>query len=215
MTDDARDLLAAVPADVVLDGPNLLFDGYRRLEGWSVTLDAGTRGRITQQREVLRGGPCVAVLAVDLARDELVLIRQFRLPAHLATGAGDLAEIVAGRLEPGEKPEAAARRELMEETGLAAERLVSLLAFLPTPGIVDEQATLFLAAVDSGALPEQAGAQEELEHTRPFAVPIDAAIASLADPRPRNAYLTIALQWLALNRSDLRALLDAEVGPAG
>jgi ADP-ribose pyrophosphatase len=209
------DLLAAAAADVELEGPETLHDGYRRLEGWRVTLEAGARGRIVQQREVLRGGPCVAVLAVDPAREALVLIRQFRLPAHLATGEGDLVEIVAGRVEPGEDLEQAARRELLEETGLSAERLVRLLAFLPTPGIVDEHATLFLAAVDSAELPDQAGAEAELEHTRPFVASLDAAVLSLVDGRARNAYLTIALQWLALNRARLPELLGAEPPASG
>lgn len=207
MTDDARRRLAAAAADVRLEGPRLLHDGYRRLERYRVSFEAGARGTLSQEREVLRGGRCVAVVAVDLARGELVLIRQFRLPAHLATGEGDLVEIVAGRVEPGESVETAARREITEETGLTAGRLFRLLDFLPTPGIVDEHATLFLAEVDAAALPAEAGAVDEREHTRPFAVPLDEAVAALADTGPRNAYLLIALQWLALNRGDLGRLL--------
>jgi ADP-ribose pyrophosphatase len=209
VNDGDRDLLAAASAEVELDGPRLLFDGYRDVEGWRVSLDAGRRGRIVQDHEVLRAGPCVAVIAIDLARDQLVLIRQFRVAAHLAIGAGDLAEVVAGRLERGEDPEEGARRELMEETGLETGRLVRLMTFLPTPGLVDEHATMFLASVDSDALADEAGAAEELEHTRPFAVGVDAALSALADPRPLNGYLLIALQWLALNRSKIRDLLEA------
>lgn len=203
------DPMADRVAEVALEGPETLFDGYRRLEGWRVTLPAAAgRGPIDQHREVLRAGPCVGVIAVDLARDALVLIRQFRMPAHLATGHGDLVEIVAGRMEPGEDAAEAAARELTEETGLTATALAPAFRFLPTPGIVDENATVFIAAVDSAALPDEAGAEEEQELTRPFAVPIDDALAALADSAPRNAYLLLALQWLALNRPRLAALLS-------
>lgn len=212
MSANPFDRMAARPAEIELDGPRLIHDGYRKLEGYTVTIDAGAHGSYTQKREVLRGGPCIAVMPVDLERGELVLIRQFRLSAHLATGAGDLVEIVAGRVEPGEPLRDAAFRELTEETGLTTDRLVEALTFLPTPGTVEETATLYLAAVDSSRLPEQAGAADEREHTRPFAVSLDEAIAALADPRPRNGYLTIALQWLALNRERIPGLL-AEAWP--
>lgn len=208
MSGGPDDRLADVEADVTLEGPELIHDGYRRLEMWRATLpEAGARGVIRQEREVLRAGPCVGALLVDLQRDALVLIRQFRLPAALATGKGDLVEIVAGRVEFGEDLEQAVRREITEETGLTAGRIAPLFSFLPTPGIVDEHAALFVAAVDAADLPEHSGAETEHELTRPFAAPLDDAIASLGDPRPRNAYLLLALQWLALNRARLPALI--------
>jgi len=207
MSVDER-LPADAEAAVELEGPELIHAGYRRLERWRVTLaEAGARGRIVQEREVLRAGPCVAALAVDVERELLVLIRQFRLPAALATGRGDLVEIVAGRVEPGEDAEAAVAREIAEEAGLSAGKIVRLFDFLPTPGIVDESATLFLVAVDASDLPEHGGAPLENELTRPFTATIDEAVASLADPAPRNAYLLLALQWLALNRGRLGDLL--------
>lgn len=208
MTGAPDDRFVDRAADIALDGPELLYDGYRRLEHWRVTLPAtGPRGPIEQNREVLRSGPCVGAILVDLERDLLVLIRQFRVPAALATGKGDLVEIVAGRIEDGEDPMEAARREVEEETGLKAIKLAKLFEFLPTPGILDEHATMFLVSIDAGALSAHGGAEDENELTAPFTASLDDAIASLADPRPRNAYLLLALQWLALNRGRIGELL--------
>ncbi|HEY5765892.1 MAG TPA: NUDIX hydrolase [Candidatus Deferrimicrobiaceae bacterium] len=68
------------------------------------------------------------------------LIRQLR-PAVDA----ELLEIPAGRLAPGEDPEACGRRELIEETGLRAETLSPLGILHPSPGVLDEAIHLFLA----------------------------------------------------------------------
>jgi len=52
---------------------------------------------------------------------------------------------VAGRIDPGETPLQAARRELAEEAGLAAKRWTKLGMFYPTPGFMDERMWLYLA----------------------------------------------------------------------
>jgi ADP-ribose pyrophosphatase len=70
----------------------------------------------------------------------VLLIRQFR---HAADGF--IWEIPAGRLDPGESPEACAHRELAEETGLRAGRLDRLTTIYTTPGFTDERIHLFLA----------------------------------------------------------------------
>lgn len=70
----------------------------------------------------------------------VTLVRQYR---H-AVGR-ELLEIPAGRLEPGEVAEAAALRELEEETGLRAKELRSLGSFFPAPGFCSEELHLFVA----------------------------------------------------------------------
>jgi ADP-ribose pyrophosphatase len=164
---------------------------------------------VTHLREVLRVGGVAAVLPVDPERDRVVLIEQFRYPAHLATGRGELVEIVAGMIEPGEEPAHAARRECVEEIGVAPSCLIPLFPFMPAPGLVEELAHLFLAIVDSSGVPERAGASTEAEHTRPLCVPIDAALKALAAGNFVNGYCVIGLQWLALNRGRLREIIAA------
>ena len=70
----------------------------------------------------------------------VLLIRQFR---HAADGF--IWEVPAGRLDGAEAPEACARRELEEETGMLAERFERLTTIYTTPGFVDERIHLFLA----------------------------------------------------------------------
>ena len=188
------------PADAVISGGKVLADGFRRYERFHVI-----RGNENAPRpiDVLRAGPAAAVLPIDLERDEVVLLRQFRLAAHLANGNGDLVEIVAGHVERNEQPAETARRECVEEIGVAPGPLVELFTYLTTPGICDEEITLFLGIVDASRVPERAGAAVEHEETVPMRVPIDAALAALADGTMRNGPLIIALQWLALNRGRL------------
>jgi ADP-ribose pyrophosphatase len=100
----------------------------------------------------------VAIAAVD-ARGELVLVRQYR---HAAREV--LLEVPAGRLEPGEAPLAAARRELAEETGHTARQWRALASFLPAPGICSEVIHLFEARGLERGTPSP-DADEELELT--------------------------------------------------
>jgi ADP-ribose diphosphatase len=168
----------------------------------------GPSGEISEQsRAVLQVGRVAAVITIDVGRDEIVLLRQFRIAAHLANGRGELVEIVAGGVEDGEDVMQAARRECIEEIAVDPDRLVPLFQFMPAPGIDHEIATMFLASVDASRLPERAGAASENEEIVPFRVPIDGALAALTAGTFVNGYTVIALQWLALNRRRLGELL--------
>ena len=114
----------------------------------------------------------MVILPVDLERDEIVLIRQFRLGAHLALGKGDLVEVPAGRVERGEDVADAARRECREEIGVLPQTLVPIFDLMPSAGSSDEHMFFFLALVDALKVPERAGAAHEQEDTRPLRVPI-------------------------------------------
>ena len=57
-----------------------------------------------------------------------------------------LLELLAGRMEPGEDPKAAAARELAEETGYRAKKLKVFLDVFPTPGFLEERMFLLLAS---------------------------------------------------------------------
>jgi ADP-ribose pyrophosphatase len=195
--------LADRPADATLSQPESFGQGFFRYERYRLTLEGAA-----QAREVVRAGKVAAVLPLDVERGEIVLIRQFRLAAHLANGRGELIEIVAGRAEPGEQIADTARRECREEIGVAPTALVELFSYLTTPGLTDEEVTVFLAAIDAARVPERTQATEG-ERITVLRVPIDAALDALARGTMRNGPLVIALQWLALNRARVGDLLRA------
>jgi ADP-ribose pyrophosphatase len=191
-------------ADVVIAGREVLAEGFRRYERLRVRRSGEN---VPRALDVLRSGPAAAVLPIDPGRDEVVLLRQFRLAAHLANGRGNLVEIVAGHVEADEQPAEAARRECVEEIGVAPGLLVELFTYLTSPGMSDEEIILFLGVMDASGVPERAGAAAEHEETVPMRVPIDAALAALAAGTVRNGPLIIALQWLALNRGRLSEIV--------
>lgn len=202
--------IADLPADVTLSAPELLAEGYRDYERYQLTLRPADGDAVEQTRDIIRGGKVVAVLPVDLARDEIVLIRQFRLAAHLATGRGELIEIVAGRIDGDEQPTAAARRECVEEIGVAPTQIVPAFSYLTTPGLTDEEIFVFLASVDASQAPRRGGAPAEGEQIETMRVPIADAIAALGTGALHNGPLIIALQWLAHNRARIGELLNAK-----
>ena len=86
----------------------------------------------TSAREVVchNGGVCVAALT---EQNEVLLVRQFRYPYKEV-----LLELPAGKLEKGEDPFEAVKREQMEETGTAGENYISLGNLYPSPGYCSE-----------------------------------------------------------------------------
>ena len=195
------------PATAAISTPVVLAKGYRPYHRFHVTLPGGQGRPVAQQRDLLRGGAVAAVLPVDLERDQVVLIRQFRLSAQLALGLGDMVEIVAGRVEAAESPADAARRECLEEIGVSPERLVELCRYLPTPGLTDELVVFFLGAVDASRIHAAAVSTGEQEDIRPIRVGIEHALAVLDGGAVHSGLTLIALQWLALNRHRLDALM--------
>lgn len=93
-----------------------------------------------QIRRLIVKHPGSAVMMPVNNKDQVLLVKQFRLPAEQ-----DLWELPAGRIDPGESALQAAKRELREETGYKAKKWVKLASFWATPGYVDEKMNLFLA----------------------------------------------------------------------
>lgn len=183
----------------------VVYQGFFRLEkyrlkhalfagGWSDELD----------RELFRRGNCVAVLLYDPDKDKVVLIEQFRVGAILRPEPAWLLEIVAGAIEEGETAEEVAYREAVEEAGCHIQELKVISEFYTTPGGSSEWITLFCGKVDSTNVGGIHGLDHEHEDILVSTVSFDEAYRLLEQGKINSGIPIIAIQWLALNRDQLR-----------
>jgi ADP-ribose pyrophosphatase len=147
----------------------------------------------TALREIVRHPGSVVIMAIRETRGEVAVLleRQYR---HAA--AGYLWELPAGKIDPGEKPLPAARRELLEETGYTATLWKKALYFYVSPGFLDETMTVFLArGLQKGKAHPEA---DEAITARFFSLPV---VLRMAENGSIYDAKTIAsLFWLARQR---------------
>jgi len=114
--------------------------------------------------DVVRHSTSVVILPVP-ETGHVILIRQYRHAVNQW-----LWEAPAGSVDPGETPEAAARRECHEEIGLVPDTVVRLGAMFPTPGYCDEQMIFFrVSSLAKGTEPAVQDEDESIE-PRTFAI---------------------------------------------
>ena len=91
-------------------------------------------------REIVEHNGAVAILAIN-EKGKIFLVKQFRKPFEK-----ELIELPAGKLEPEEKPEECAIRELEEEIGYRPKKIEKLNSIYTSPGFSNEEIHIFLAS---------------------------------------------------------------------
>jgi ADP-ribose pyrophosphatase len=128
---------------------------------FSVTEDEAVEpGGFHIKRAIIQHPGSAVMMAVD-KKKRVLLVRQYRLPARQF-----LWELPAGRVDPGETPLKAAKRELIEETGMRAKKWSKLVTYYPSPGFLAEKMSLFLATELTAG--ESAPMEDERIETRWF-----------------------------------------------
>src|ERR1044071_6530941 len=152
-----------------------------------VVRDVVREGETTYVREVVKhpGGAGIVAYFDD---GTTALVRQYRHPAR-----GFVLEIPAGKLDPGERPDETAARELEEELGVVAARLEQLSAFYTTPGFCAEKLWVFLAT----GLRETALRREPDEIIEVVRVPLREALAMIGSGEIEDAKTVIGLTLAA------------------
>ncbi len=162
---------------------------YRGPVFWVTTDDVQEPGGVRARRNVIHHSGSVVVLAVNesLSTPRVLLERQYR---HAANDF--LWELPAGRIDPGEKPLPAAKRELLEETGYTASHWRRIFNFYASPGFVAETMSVYLA---TGLRAGQARPEaDEVIHKR--LVPLSTAVRMVLRGTIRDAKTISSVLWL-------------------
>ncbi|MFK7746267.1 MAG: NUDIX domain-containing protein [Roseobacter sp.] len=161
----------------------------------------------TVLRAVFHAPDATLVLPYDPVRDRVLLVEQMRM-GPLARGDKALWQLepIAGRLDPGEAPEAAARREAQEEAGLQLGTMEAVAETYCSPGNSTEFYYIYVGAAD---LPDDAaglgGLESEDEDIRSHVFTLDDLLAMCDRQEIANAPLVMATYWLARHRASLCA----------
>jgi len=162
----------------------------------------------TVTRAAFVSGDAVTVLPYDPVRDRVLLVEQFRA-GPLARGDAQAWQLepIAGRVDPSETPEQAARREAEEEAGLHLTGLEEVARYYPSPGAVSEFLYSYVAVTD---LPDGVagvfGLAEEAEDIRGHLITLNHLLELVTTGEVQNAPLILTALWLQRERPRLRDL---------
>lgn len=190
--------MAFVPK-IVITAAELVYSGWAKLTRYTLDIERHDGSMMRAVREVHDHGHGAAVLPFDEARGTVLLVRQFRLPPHLAGADGMMIEACAGLLD-GDAPEAGAKREAEEELGYRIHNLRSLGRIWGSPGAINESIWLFLAAYSAGDRIGKGGGKEgEDEDIEILEMRLEDAMRLMASGEIADAKTIILLQhlWIA------------------
>jgi ADP-ribose pyrophosphatase len=150
-------------------------------------------------RDVIRHNGSVVILAVDESKNpadpDVIMERQYR---HAA--GQFMIELPAGTRNPGEAPLAAAKREMIEETGYRAKRWTTLLRYFASPGFLGEWMQIYLAR----DIRQGEAKLEDDENLEVFRMPLSEAMRMVAEGKIHDGKTLIGLSLYDAARRDGR-----------
>ncbi|WP_404401208.1 NUDIX domain-containing protein [Pelagibacterium halotolerans] len=175
-----------------------------RHAGWGTLTEYTIRYRHaggTEQdllREVYDHGNAAAVLLVDSEVRELTLVRQFRMGAYVAGDSPCLLEACAGLLD-GDTPEDCAKKEAIEETGIAPKSLIHAFDLYVSPGSLSEKVHCFIGMYDATSrVSAGGGLSHEGEDIEVVTIPFADALAMTRNGAIVDAKTVALIQYVAL-----------------
>jgi nudix-type nucleoside diphosphatase (YffH/AdpP family) len=150
-------------------------------------------------RELYDHGNAAAVLPYDPKRGTVLLVRQIRFATYLGGHPHPIIEVCAGMLD-GDDPETAILREAQEEIGYRISHPRRVFDAFMSPGCFSEKLSFFVATYDQAdRIGRGGGLADEGEDIEVLEMPLDEAVAMIADGRIVDAKTIMLLQWAKLN----------------
>jgi nudix-type nucleoside diphosphatase (YffH/AdpP family) len=181
-------------------GRDVAYAGWLSLSLVSIRM---ADGRV-MRREVVEHGKATAVLAYDPERRMAMLVRQLRAPVYMTSGDDLLLEAIAGMLDDGTDAPTTARREAMEEAGLRLGELEFVANAWPSPGMLTERLSLFLAPYRAGdRIGAGGGLAEEYEQIEVVEMPLGELAALVDRGEVYDMKTLILVQTLRVRKPEL------------
>ncbi|MGD1922904.1 MAG: NUDIX domain-containing protein [Paracoccaceae bacterium] len=193
--------------EVVRLGRDVRYSGYCVVEQHEISHESYERELSAPiERTVVSCGDAAAVLPFDPKSGRVLLIEQFRATLHSRDEAMPWpVEIIAGRIDHGLSAEATARREAMEEAGLRLGRTIEVASYFPSPGVLADRVTVFVAEADLSNVAGVFGLAAEGEEIRTIVLDLDTAFRAALNGEIETGQALIALAWLQRNRTEIAA----------
>jgi ADP-ribose pyrophosphatase len=192
-----------------------VFNGFFKVDEYDVEMDKHEGGTRKVTRLVFERGHAVAILGYDPKRDEVLLVNEMRV-GLLAAGDYPFSDALpAGMIDKGESEIDAARREMLEETGLVLNNpsIIHPGAYVSAGG-TSERITLVFGLVDMSKAGGVHGHAAEGEDIKSVIVKSDDFIKHAESGALKDMKSLVAAFWLANNKTRLQSLYAAGDGIA-
>jgi ADP-ribose pyrophosphatase len=182
---------------VVIHAKRRVFDGFFKLDEAEVSFERFD-GQMSNpvKRLSLERGDSVAAVIYNRDSRRAIFVEQFKYPTY-EQGPGWIMETVAGVTESGETPEAALRREVLEEVGYEIEALEEIATFYLSPGGSSERVFLYyVEVIAAGKVAPGGGVAGEAEDIRTIELSRDDLDVLVAARDVHDAKTLVGIQWL-------------------
>lgn len=177
----------------------VLSENYGRLTSTTFEWRRSDGAWQSMTRDVFDRGNAAAILPYSLARQTVLLVKQFRLPTYVNGYDDLLIEAAAGLLDEA-SPEDRIRAEAEEEIGYRLHHVQKVFEAFMSPGVVTEKIHFFIAAYEPDMrVGAGGGLADEGEDIEVLELPFGDTLAMIADGRIVDAKTILLLQHAALN----------------